>query len=324
MPNILVIVALENELVPESALELAAAARQLAGDAGSVAALLPGRSLAGHATELSKRFDQVFVMDHEGLAVPDGDLYADLTAPIVRRETPDLILMAHTNFAMDMVPRLATALDRPLLTDCLALEISGDDLTATRTMYAGKVHARLQASLAHGGCIATVRPGSYESADSTDAKGEIVQETLPADLSARRRFVRTVKPEAEDVDISQAGVLVAVGRGIDDGDNMEIIHELANALGAEVACSRPVVDKGWLPKTRQVGTSGVTVRPRVYMTIGISGSFQHMGGVKGGPFVVAVNSDPRAPIFSEADVGIVGDLFDIVPVLTEKIKAVRG
>jgi electron transfer flavoprotein alpha subunit len=126
------------------------------------------------------------------------------------------------------------------------------------------------------------------------------------------------------VDITQSEILVVVGRGIEEEDNLQIARDLADALGAEIACTRPVVDKGWLPKTYQIGTSGVSVRPKVYLAAGVSGSFQHMGGVKGGPYIIAINEDAAAPIFSVADVGIVGDLFDILPLLEEKIREARG
>jgi electron transfer flavoprotein alpha subunit len=154
--------------------------------------------------------------------------------------------------------------------------------------------------------------------------GAVKNEALPADFAPRRRAVRTVEPEAGDVDITQAELLVAVGRGIDEEENLELVQSLADAMGAVVCASRPVVDKGWLPKSRQVGTSGLTVRPKLYLAVGISGSFQHMGGIKGAPYLVAINKDRAAPIFGVADVGIVGDLFEVVPALEEAIKNAKG
>jgi electron transfer flavoprotein alpha subunit len=140
------------------------------------------------------------------------------------------------------------------------------------------------------------------------------------DLAVGRRFLEIVAAEVGDVDITKEDVLVSVGRGIEDQDNIEIAEELAEAMGAVVSCSRPIVDAKWLEKARQVGTSGQTVKPKVYLALGISGSFQHLGGLKGKPFIVAVNKNPKAPIFQMADVGIVEDLLDFVPVLTEKIQ----
>jgi electron transfer flavoprotein alpha subunit len=139
-------------------------------------------------------------------------------------------------------------------------------------------------------------------------------------LSTGRRFLETVQAEIGDVDITKADVLVSIGRGIEDEENIELAHELAEAMGAEVSCSRPIVDAKWLEKARQVGTSGKTVKPKVYLALGISGSFQHLGGLKGSPFIVAVNKNPKAPIFQVADVGIVEDILEFMPALTEKIQ----
>jgi electron transfer flavoprotein alpha subunit len=324
MARILVAATLEDRSIPDDVWALGGLAKNLDTDP-EVALLLMGTDTEDAAQLAAAWFDEVIVVDDPSLSVPDGERFARQAAPIVQREQPALLMMVHTNFAMDAVPGLSALLDRPLITDCLSLEISGDTLFGVRTMYAGKVHARMEASLAPNGCVVTVRPGAFEVPSAApQVGGRIRSEPPPTDSPTKRRYVRTVEPDAEDVDLSQAEILVAVGRGIEDGDNIQIIENLAEALGAEIACSRPVVDNNWLPKTRQVGTAGVTVRPRIYLAVGISGSFQHMGGVKGNPFIAAINSDPRAPIFNEADVGIVGDLFDVVPVLTERIRAVRS
>ncbi len=318
MSKVLAIVSLENGALPDTAAELAAVGRAVSGG-DAVEALVLGSEVGAAADELSRLFAGVLSVDDGRLAVPDGELFADIAEAILNRLQPAVAVMAHTNLAMDIAPRLSAVLDRPLVTDCLSASVEGDRLVAVRSMYAGKVHAKVEVPLS-GGCIVTVRPGAVAPADPAAAQGNVQSEPLPAKISARRRFVRTVDAGAGDVDISQSEVLVAVGRGIEDGDNMGLIEELAAALGGEIACSRPVVDSGWLPKSRQVGTSGVSVKPKLYLTVGISGSFQHMGGVKGNPYIVAINSDPRAPIFGDADVGVVGDLFEIVPALTRKIK----
>jgi electron transfer flavoprotein alpha subunit len=140
-------------------------------------------------------------------------------------------------------------------------------------------------------------------------------------LSAKRRFVEVIEAEAGDVDITKSDVLVSIGRGIEDQDNIALAEELAEAMGAVVSCSRPIVDAKWLEKSRQVGTSGKTVKPKVYLALGISGSFQHLGGIKGSPFIVGVNKNPKAPIFQVADVGIVEDVLEFIPALTEKIQS---
>jgi electron transfer flavoprotein alpha subunit len=161
----------------------------------------------------------------------------------------------------------------------------------------------------------------FQADESKAAGGQVTDKSGDAgDFSVNRTFLEIVAAEVGDVDITKEDILVSVGRGIEDEDNIEIADELAEAVGGVVLCSRPIVDAKWLEKSRQVGTSGQTVKPKVYMALGISGSFQHLGGLKGNPFIVAVNKNPKAPIFQVADVGVVEDLLDFVPVLTEKIQ----
>jgi len=321
--NLLVLVELVGGEPDDSAYELASEARKLAGG-GTVAAALIGSGVGEAAQTLTAWFDRIHVYDDPQLAQPDGEAAAELLTTLVERDRPWATLVPHTNNGMDAAPVLAVKTGCPLVADCLSLEAADDGLKAVRTVYGGKVHARVSVRDAGQGLMATVRPGSCTTAEAPGAGGEIVTETVPADLVPHRRFVETIAPEAGAVDLTQAEILVAVGRGIEEEENLEIIQSLAEVLGAEVACARPVVDKSWLPKNHQVGTSGVTVKPKIYIAAGISGSFQHMGGLKGGGFIAAINKDPAAPIFGVADVGIVGDLFDIVPLLEEKIRELKG
>ncbi len=322
--TILVLVERTKGQLEDSALELASEARRLSGG-GPVHAAVTGNGLGDLPGRLTEWFDQVHVFDDLQLNEPDGEATAELLFALIDRERPWATLIPHTNNGMDLAPVLAVKADCPLIADCLSLAATEEGLSAVRTVYGGKVHARVTARATDKGFIATVRPGSC-AADPTapGAGGTVVPETVSELLVPHRRFVETLIPEAGAVDITQAEVLVAVGRGIEEEENLEIIKSLAEALGAEVACSRPVVDKNWLPKNHQVGTSGLTVKPRIYIAAGISGSFQHMGGLKGGPFIAAINKDPAAPIFGVADVGIVGDLFDIIPLLEEKIRELKG
>ena len=322
MADSLVIVELVGGEIDDSAWELAQAARSVG--AGSVAAALLGNGIGGHAEALCKAFDEVFVFDDAQLEVPDGEVSAGLLTPLVERVDPRLVLVPHTNNGMDFAPALAFGLGRTLVTDLIAIESLDDGMSAVRTMYGGKAHAKVIAKPNDKGYVLTVRPGSFPASAESNAGGSVNTEEVPAGLATARRYVETIAPEAGEVDITQAEILVAVGRGIEEEENLEIVNSLAEALGAPVACSRPVVDKKWLPKSRQVGTSGMSVKPKVYLAIGISGSFQHMGGVKGGAFIAAINKDPAAPIFGVADVGIVGDLFDVVPLLEEKINEAKS
>jgi electron transfer flavoprotein alpha subunit len=172
-----------------------------------------------------------------------------------------------------------------------------------------------------GGAVINIRPGAFAPDESKSAGGSVEDKSADVgDLSAKRIFLEIVEAEVGDVDITKSDVLVSVGRGIEDEENLEIAQELADAMGAVVSCSRPIVDAKWLEKSRQVGTSGQTVKPKVYLACGISGSFQHLGGIKGAPFIVAINKNTKAPIFQVADVGIEADILDFLPELTEAIE----
>ncbi len=305
----------------EAVAELATAARALAGEGKTAVALL-GTGLDAEASGLASLFDTVHVFDDASLAVPDAGRDERILEALARREDYEGIVLPHGNLTLDLAPPLAARLDRPLLMDVLDLRVDGARLEARRAVYGGKLHARYGVDVA-GGVVVSTRGGAFAAA-APGGGGEMVAEPLPDVPVVHRRTVDTVEPDPGEVDISAAEILVAVGRGIEEEENIDLARDLARALGGELACSRPVVDKGWLPKARQVGTSGVTVKPKVYLALGISGSFQHVGGIKGSPFLVAVNKDAKAPIFGLADVGVVGDLFEIVPVLTEKVRAAKA
>jgi electron transfer flavoprotein alpha subunit len=222
---------------------------------------------------------------------------------------------------MDLCPGLSIKLDAVFAADIVDIEgLEGNILNVIRQEYSGQVSTHVTCDIAKG-AVLNVRPGVFQPDESGSAGGQVIDKSSEVtDLTAGRRFLEIVEAEVGDVDITKEDVLVSVGRGIEDQDNIEITEELAEAMGAVVSCSRPIVDAKWLEKARQVGTSGQTVKPKVYLALGISGSFQHLGGLKGKPFIVAVNKNPKAPIFQMADVGIVEDLLDFVPVLTEKIQ----
>jgi len=320
MGKVICIVERSDTALEDSVWELLGAARALAGDGGSVGAALLGADLDALSAELARGFDDVWVFDDPRLAAWDGDGYARALAPLIAQFT----LIVHSNLGIDLAPGLSVRAGMALLPDCVTLELKDDGVEATRAVYGGKVHARVRAAL-DGGVMATLRAGSFPAATPTaEAGGAVHPETVPEGVGTGRRYVDTVRPEAGEVDITQADILVGVGRGIEEDENLEIVESLAKALGGEVACSRPVIDKGWLPKSRQIGTSGLTVKPKIYVAVGISGSFQHIGGIKGSPYIVAINKDPRAPIFGVADVGLVGDLFDIVPELEEKVRQAKA
>jgi electron transfer flavoprotein alpha subunit len=193
-----------------------------------------------------------------------------------------------------------------------------------RQEFGGQVSAHVRCDISTGAVI-NIRPGAFKPEPSAKASGVVLDKsTAVSALSARRRYVETIVAESGDVDITKHSVLVSIGRGIQEKENVIIAQELAEALGAAVSCSRPVVDAKWMEKSRQVGSSGKTVKPKVYLACGISGAFQHLAGIKGNPFLIAINKNPKAPIFQIADVGIVDDVLEFLPELTNKVREARG
>jgi electron transfer flavoprotein alpha subunit len=310
----------KNGVAEDSAAELAVAAAQIAQGAAVTAVVTgSGDDLDAVCSQMTSSYSEVIKVDNNGLSYPNGELIRKALINLLPEEA--VILIAHDTFGMDLGPGLAVKLDSVFLADVVAVDkIDGDQLTVVRQEFGGQVSTHVQCSLASGAVI-NIRPGAFAADESAAAGGSVTDRSADAgELSSGRRFLELVEAEVGDVDITKEDILVAVGRGIEDEDNLEIVTELAEAMGAAVACSRPVVDAKWLEKSRQVGTSGLTVKPKVYLACGISGSFQHMGGIKGNPFVVAINKNPKAPIFQVADVGIVTDMLDFLPELTEKIE----
>ena len=233
---------------------------------------------------------------------------------------PRALLVAATAMGMDQAAGLSAELGWPLVAYAKDVSVSGDALTAVSQIYGGKILAEMEMGGEHA--IVSVLPGSFP-ADAGRASGSpTVEEVPPPEAlgALRMRFKQLIRPEAGDVDITRETKLVSVGRGIDGQENIELAEELAEALGAALAASRPIVDQGWLPKTRQVGKSGMTVKPKLYLAVGISGAPEHLEGMRGAETIVAINTDPEAPIFGAAHYGVVGDLFEILPALTDKIK----
>ena len=313
----------KDGVADDTALELAAAAKKIVPDA-SVTALVTG---AGGALDtvcnaMTATYAQVWKIDNEALAYPNAEAIRELLTGLL----PDnaILLMAHDTFGMDLGPGLSIKLNSAYVADVVDFEgVDGDTLKIIRQEYSGMVSTHVQCDMS-GGAVLTCRPGSFQPDESGAAAGQVTDKSADAgDLSVKRKFIEVVEAEVGDVDITKEDVLVSVGRGIEDEDNIEIAEELAEAMGAVVSCSRPIVDAKWLEKSRQVGTSGQTVKPKVYLALGISGSFQHLGGLKGSPFIVAVNKNPKAPIFQVADVGVVDDLLDFVPELTDKISEMK-
>jgi len=312
-----------NGAVREVTGELLAAARALgAGPVTAVVLAGPGEA-PGLAATVKTRADHVLLLEHTSLAGFNGAAVAAALRDATAARAPSVVLGAHSAAGADWAPTLAALLDAPVVTDAVSLAWADGGLSAVRAVFGGKLQARVRLTPA-ATVVATLRPGSVEAAAPGDGKAptEAVTPDLPATLG--KRFVEWVQEAAGAVDITQADVLVSVGRGIGDKENLDVAQALAKALGATVSCSRPVVDSHWLPKEHQVGISGKTVKPKVYIALGISGAFQHVTAMKGAGVIIAVNKDPKAPIFRVAHYGIVGDLFKVVPALTKAVKEARG
>lgn len=309
--------------VDDSALELVNAARKIAPDAVAAAIVTgAGAGLDAVCAEAAGTYPQVWKFAHDSLAYPN----AELIRPLLQKVLPKgaVLLLPHTTFGMDLGPGLSVKLDATYLPDVVGIDsLEGATLKVVRQEFSGQASTHLQADISDGAVIG-VRSGCFTPDESRSAGGQVVDKSAEiGELAARRRFVEVLQAEVGDVDITKEDVLVSVGRGFGDKENLPVAEELAQAMGAVVSCSRPIVDAKWLEKARQVGTSGKTVKPKVYLALGISGSFQHMGGLKGNAFIVAVNKNPKAPIFQVANVGVVADVLEFVPELTKRVQEAK-
>ena len=318
MTQVYAYIPFKNGDAEDVAMEFPSAAKKI-DESASVTAVLTGSGadLDKVAQEMTSLYSEVIKIDHADMAYPNAEIVRKALLAVLPSDA--IVLAAHDTFGMDLAPGLSVKMDAAYAADIVDFEgLDGITLKAVRQELGGAVSTHVTVDVSSGAAL-TVRPGSFAPVEGS-AGGSVVDKSGDAgDLSAKRKFLEVVEAEVGDVDITKSDVLVSIGRGIEDEDNIEIAQELAEAMNAVVSCSRPIVDAKWLEKSRQVGTSGQTVKPKVYMAMGISGSFQHMGGVKGNPFIVAVNKNPKAPIFQVADVGIVEDILDFMPELTEAI-----
>jgi len=319
MANLFTYITFKNGVPDDSALELVAAAKEIAPDALPTAVVV-GSGIDALCGELAASYAEVWKVDGEAFAYPNAEVIRNVLSGILPQDC--ILLVPHDTFGMDLSPGLSIKMEAVFVPDVVGFEgTEGAMLKCIRQEFGGAVSTHVSSDIANGAII-NIRPGAFPADESKAASGQIVDKSADAgDLSTKRPYLETVAAEVGDVDITKEDVLVSIGRGIEDEDNIEIAEDLAKAMGAVVSCSRPIVDAKWLEKSRQVGTSGQTVKPKVYLACGISGSFQHLGGLKGNPFVVAINKNAKAPIFQIADVGIEADILDFLPELTEAIEA---
>ena len=323
MGDIFVLVEHRQGKIRDITFEMLGVGEKIAAEKGtSLTAVLLGHGVKADAEELASRASRVLVVEDERLQHFNSLPYQKVLSTLYAKYQPFLTLIGHTAFGMDLAPGLSAELGLPLVTDCIGLSLEGNHLKATRSIYGGKVQAHVSLRESPGS-LATIRPGTFP-ARATGEKGGIMIEPSPlSETMDAKKFIEYFEAPLIGEDITQAEIIVSVGQGIGGPENIPLAEEVAKNLGGVLACSRPVVDRNWLPKERQVGISGKSVKPKVYIAIGISGAFQHITAMQGSDTIIAINKDPRAPIFAVAHYGIVDDFKNILPVLKERTKGMK-
>lgn len=322
MSGILVVLEQRDGKLHKMALEALSAGQQFGAELGlPVFAAVLGSGVEPVAQSLSGyKLDKIHAVDHELLKdyTPDGFTIA--LSQLITAHHPAYVVFPHTYQVRDYAPKLATSLGRVLVSDVIGHRIDNGALVPVRQLFQGKINSdvRLSGDAPH---LLSVQAGAFR-ADHVQTGSAPVEKMTPAlkPEQIRTKPLELFRESARAVDLGAADIIVSVGRGIKEAENISIVQGLADALGAELAASRPICDNGWLPMERQVGSSGQTVAPKMYLAVGISGAIQHLVGMKGAKTIVAINKDPEAPIFEVADYGIVGDLFQVVPALIEELK----
>jgi electron transfer flavoprotein alpha subunit len=325
--SILVVVEQREGKLNRVSWETLTAGQAIAAETGwPLEAAVLGGSIGALAAEVAgKKVAKVYAIESPKLEPYTPDAYSAALKSFLSAKQPRLVLMPHTYQVRDFVPKLATAMDRTAISDCIGYKKEGDKLLFTRQMFQGKLAADVSFT-SEAPWFVTFQNGAFRG-DKVEAGASAAPvENVNADVDgAIRNKPQDVFKEAKQaVDLSQAEIIVAVGRGIKEQKNIELAKQLAEALGGELAASRPICDSGWLPMDRQIGSSGQTVAPKLYLALGISGAIQHIVGMKGARTIIAVNKDSEAPIFEIADYAVVGNLFDIVPPLIEEVKKAKG
>jgi electron transfer flavoprotein alpha subunit len=323
--GVLVFIEHRNGVLNKTSLEAIAAAQGLASSLQQpVSAVIIGSDLDALSQEIAA-YDlaKVIKATNAKLAdyTPDG--YSEGMEHVVRQLDPQLVVLPHTYLVRDFAPKLAARFGKSLISDCIRAQVSGEGITFTRRIFLGKLDADVVSDGA-APVFATFQSGAYRPDQAAKGSGAAIEEMTVEVGEIRMTPEAPFQEVKQAVDLSKADIIVAVGRGIKSKDNLALAEKLAEVLGGDLAASRPICDAEWLPIDRQIGSSGQTVAPKLYIALGISGAIQHLVGMKNSGTIVAINKDPEAPIFDIADYGIVGDLFEAVPVLTEEIRKIKG
>jgi electron transfer flavoprotein alpha subunit len=326
--TILVVVEQREGKLNRVSWETLTGAQAIAAETGwSLEAAVAGSDVGEIAKEIAgKKVAKVYDLESAKLEPYTPDGFVAALKPFVEQKQPRLVLMPHTYQVRDFAPKLAAALNRALISDAVGYKYEGGKLRFTRQMFQGKFAADVSFA-GEPPYFATFQNGAFRGDKIEESSSAAPVETVSVEVTdgvVRNKPEAPFKEAKQAVDLTQAEVIVAVGRGIKEQKNIDIAKQLADALGGEIAASRPICDSGWLPMDRQVGSSGQTVAPKLYLALGISGAIQHVVGMKGARTIVAVNKDSEAPIFEVADIAVVGNLFDIVPPLIEEVKKAKG
>jgi electron transfer flavoprotein alpha subunit len=308
--------------------EILAAGQALSAETGwTLEAAVLGASVLSLAQEIAgKKVSKVFALESPKLDPYTPDAFAAALQQFIAEKQPRIVLLPHTYQVRDFVPKLATSMGRTVISDCIGYKKDGDKLFFTRQMFQGKFAADVSFTC-EAPWFVTFQNGAFRGDKAEAGSSAAAVESVKVDVAdgvVRNQPQEVFKEAKQAVDLTQAEIIVAVGRGIKEQKNIELAKQLAEALGGELAASRPICDSGWLPMDRQIGSSGQTVAPKLYLALGISGAIQHIVGMKGARTIIAVNKDSEAPIFEIADYAVVGNLFDIVPPLIEEIKKAKA
>ena len=324
MSGVLVVIEQKENRISRISWEALAAGQRLAALNGApVTAVLLGQDASALAVEVAAHpVRKVVRLEHALLAQYTPDAFTLALQQLIEKQTPTEVVLPHTYQVRDYAPALAARLGQVLISDVVDI---GQGPVFTRQLMQGRLNGEYKPT-GGGPCFVSVQAGAFRTEAVEATANPATIETFNPTLEAAQIRTRPGLPfrgSSQTVDLGSAQLIVSVGRGIKEAENLALVQDLATALGAELAASRPICDNGWLPMERQVGSSGQTVAPKLYLAVGISGAIQHLVGMKGSQCIVAINKDPDAPIFEVADYGIVGDLFEVVPALTEAIKAAR-
>ena len=327
--TILVVVEQREGKLNRVSFETLRGAQSIAAETGwalEAAVLGEGSSVGAIAAEVAKaKVAKVYAIECAACAHYTPDAYASALKQFIEQKQPKLVLMPHTYQVRDFAPKLTTSLNRTLISDATGYRVDGGKLIFVRQMFQGKFAADVSFA-GDAPYFATFQAGAFRGDQMEAGAAAAPVESVKIDVSQpiRNKPQEIFKETKQAVDLTQAEIIVSVGRGIKEQKNIEMVKQLAEALGGEIAASRPICDSGWLPMDRQVGSSGQTVAPKLYLALGISGAIQHIVGMKGARSIIAINKDAEAPIFEIADFGVVGNLFEIVPALIEEVKKAKS